>query len=108
MLDYDKKTKGLSRRFDLLLVGFSKTVMNDIPPVDASKITHHELTWAVSLGDQQLPIEAVAHSYAQKLDREVPENEHDLLDFICRTGISGGRTCKRGRRSVVHFRFDLI
>jgi len=89
----DKLTEDgvFSRRLDLLLMGFSHAVTNEIPPVDADEITRHELTRAVSLGNQQLPIEAVAHWYAQKLDREVPEDEHDLLDFICRTGIAGVR-----------------
>lgn len=87
----DKLTEDgvFSRRLDLLLMGFSHAVTNEIPPVDASDISRHELTRAVSLDDQQLPIEAVAHWYAQKLDREVPEDEHDLLDFICRTGVAG-------------------
>jgi hypothetical protein len=87
----DKLTEDgvFSRRLDLLLMGFGHAVTNEIPPVDAHEITRHELTRAVSLGDQQLPIEAVAHWYVQKLDREVPEDEHDLLDFICRTGIAG-------------------
>jgi hypothetical protein len=87
----DKLTEDgvFSRRLDLLLMGFSHAVTNEIPPVDANEITRHELTRAVSLGDQQLPIEAVAHWYAQKLNCEVPENEHDLLDFICRTAIAG-------------------
>lgn len=79
-----------SRRLDLLLMGFSHAVTNEIQPADASEITRHELTRAVSLGDQQLPVEAVAQWYAQKIDdQEVPEDEHDLLDFICRTGIAG-------------------
>lgn len=87
----DKLTEDgvFSRRLDLLLMGFSHAVTNEIPPVEADDITRHELTRAVSLGDQQLPIEAVAHWYAQKLGREVPEDEHDLLSFICRTGIAG-------------------
>ena len=87
----DKLTEDgvFSRRLDLLLMGFSHAVTNEIPPVDADEITRHELTRAVSLGDQQLPVEAVAHWYAQKLDRTLPENEHELLDFICRTGIAG-------------------
>ena len=98
------------RRLDLLLMGFSHAVTNEIPPVDADEITRHELTRAVSLGDQQLPIEAVAHWYAQKLNREVPENEHDLLDFICRTGIAGVHELRKrwDGRSKSQVQFDLI
>jgi len=87
----DKLTEDgvFSRRLDLLLMGFSHAVTNEISPVGADEITRHELTRAVSLGGQQLPIEAMAHWYAQELDQELPEDQHDLLDFICRTGIAG-------------------
>lgn len=87
----DKLTEDgvFSRRLDLLLMGFSHAVTNEIPPVGTDEITRHELTRAASLGDHQLPVEAVTHWYAQKLDRKVPEDEHDLLDFICRAGIAG-------------------
>jgi hypothetical protein len=64
----------------------------------------------VSLGDQQLPIEAVAHWYAQKLDRGVPGDEHDLLDFICRTGIAGVRELQERwkGRSKSQIQWDII
>ena len=61
------------------------------PPVDGDEITHHELTRAVNLGDQQLSIEAVTHWYAEKLDHELPGDQYNLLDFICRMGIAGVR-----------------
>jgi len=77
------------RRLDLLLMGFSHAVTNEIPPVDNSEITRHELTEAVSLGKKQLPVEALAHWYAQKLGRELPEDGYELRDLICRTGIAG-------------------
>lgn len=108
----DKLTEDgvFSRRLDLLLMGFSHAVTNEIPPVDADAITRHELTRAVSLGDQQLPIEAVAHWYAQKMDREVPEDEHDLLDFICRTGIAGVRELREKweGRSKSQIQWDMV
>jgi len=108
----DKLTEDgvFSRRLDLLLMGFSHAVTNEIPPVDAGEITRHELTRAVSLGDQQLPIEAVAHWYAQKLDREVPEDEHDLLDFICRTGIAGVQELREkwSGRSKSQIQWDIL
>jgi hypothetical protein len=108
----DKLTEDgvFSRRLDLLLMGFSHAVTNEIQPVDASEITRHELTRAVSLGDQQLPIEAVAQWYAQKLDREVPKDEHELLDFICRTGIAGVRKLQEKwvGRSKSQIQWDLI
>lgn len=87
----DKLTEDgvFSRRIDLLLMGFSHAVTNEIPPVENSEITRHELTEAVALGKQQLPIEAVAHWYAQKLHRELPGTGLELRDFICLTGIAG-------------------
>ena len=108
----DKLTEDgvFSRRLDLLLMGFSHAVTNEIPPVNSSEITRHELTRAVSLGDQQLPIEAMAHWYAQKLDREVHKDEHDLLDFICRTGIAGVQELREKweGRSKSQIQWDII
>jgi len=87
----DKLTENgvFSRRIDLLLTGFSHAVTNEVPPVENSEITRHELTEAIALGNQQLFIEAVAQWYAQKLDQELPETGHELRDFICLTGIAG-------------------
>jgi len=68
------------------------------------------LTRAVSLGDHQLPVEAVAQWYARKLDREVPEDEHELLDFICRTGIAGVRELREKweGRSKSQIQWDMV
>ena len=75
-----------------------------------TEFARHELTRAVSLGDQQLPIEAMAHWYAQKLDREVHKDEHDLLDFICRTGIAGVQELREKweGRSKSQIQWDII
>jgi len=96
------------RRLDLLVLGFSYAVTEEIPPAD--DFDRHELVRAVSLGDQKLPVEAVAQWYAQKLDREVPRDEHDLLDFICRTGIAGVRKLqeKWEGRSKSQIQWDII
>lgn len=99
-----------SRRIDLLLMGFSHAVTNEIPPVENSEITRHELTEAVALGNQQLPIEAVARWYAQKLHRELPETGHELRDFICLTGIAGVRKLREKwqGRSKSQIQWDII
>jgi len=68
-----------SRRLDLLLMGFSHAVTNEIPPVESSEISRHELTRAVSLGDQQLPIEAVAYWYARSWTGRFPKTSMSCL-----------------------------
>ncbi len=80
------------RRLDLLLLGFSYAVTNGLLPAEGAR--RHELTRAESLGDQKLPIEAVAHWYARKLGQDEPETEHELLDFIFRTGVAGVRALR--------------
>jgi len=108
----DKLTKDgvFPRRLDLLLLGFSHAVTNEIPPADSKDVTRHELTRAVSLGEQQLPVEAVAHWYGRKLDRDAPEEEHELLDLICRTGIAGVQRLRERweSRSKQQIQMDII
>jgi hypothetical protein len=44
------------------------------------------------------------------LDRDVPEDEHELLDFICRVGIAGVRALRERweGRSKSQIQWDII
>ena len=80
------------RRLDLLLLGFSYAVNNQLPPAEDAK--RHELIRASSLGDAQLAFEAVAQWYARALDSPELVDESELLDFIIRVGVAGVRALK--------------
>lgn len=95
------------KRLDLLLYGFAYAVENELPP--ANDVRRQELIRVMYMGDNQLPFTAVAQWYARKLDVDI-DDEHDLLDFLCRVGISGVEALRErweGRRkSQVHW--DII
>ena len=77
------------RRLDLLLLGFSYAVNNQLPPAEDAK--RHELTRVASLGEAQLAVEAVAQWYARALSLPEFADEGELLDFIIRVGVAGVR-----------------
>lgn len=96
------------RRLDLLPLGFSHVVMEGLPP--AEEATRRELMRAVSLQDQQLPIEAVAHWYARELGQDAPESEGELWassaapeSLACALCGSAGK--RRGKSQI---QWDLI
>ena len=78
------------RRVDLLLLGFSYAVNNQLLPAEDAK--RHELTRVVTLGEEpKLAVEAVAQWYARALGLPEFADESELLDFIIRVGIAGVR-----------------
>ena len=81
------------RRVDLLLLGFSYAVNNQLPPAEDAK--RHELIRFSRLGEEaQLAFEVVAQWYARALDFPEFADESKLLDFIIRVGVAGVRALK--------------
>ncbi len=77
-----------ARQVDLLLLGFSYAVKNQVPP--AEKIKRHDLLLAGAIDpDTRMAVQAVAPWYARELGQPVPSDERALLDFICRLGSAG-------------------
>ena len=84
----------IPRRVDLLLLGFSYAVTNNLLP--AENVKRHDLVRAYSVdNDARLAIEAVAHWYARELGKDELTSESELLDFICRVGIAGLRELQK-------------
>ena len=77
------------RRVDLLLLGFSYAVNNQLPPAEDAK--RHELIRVSGLGESQLVVEAVAEWYARTLNLPKSADASELLDFIIRLGVAGVR-----------------
>lgn len=95
------------RRVDLLLVGFSYAVNNQIEP--AGEYQRHELIYVNNLKDALLPIEATANWYARELGYQL-EDDGQLLEFICAVGIAGTRSLQdrwRERRKS-QIQFDIL
>lgn len=80
------------RRVDLLLLGFSYAVNNQLRPAEDTK--RHELIRVSGLGDAQLVVEAVAQWHARALDLSELADASELLDFIIRVGVAGVRALK--------------
>jgi hypothetical protein len=74
------------KRLDLLLYGFAYAIKHDLAP--AQEARPQELVRVMYLGDNQLPFTAVAQWYARKIGVSISD-EKELLDFLCRVGISG-------------------
>ena len=106
----DKLTKDgvVPRRIDLLLLGFSYAVTNNLPPAD--KVKRHDLIRAFSIDDERLAVEAVAHWYTRELGRDELKNEAKLLDFICRVGIAGLRGLQKRweQKSKSQIQWDIM
>ena len=96
------------RRVDLLLLGFSYAVANNLPPAD--KVKRHDLIRAYGIDNERLAIEAVAHWYARELGRDELKNESKLLDFICRVGIAGLRELQKRweQKSKSQIQWDIM
>lgn len=82
------------RRIDLLLLGFSYAVNNNIEP--ATDFKRHELHYTSGIDpDTRLAAEAVAQWYARELGRaDEIDSDRKLLDFICAMGIAGVRALR--------------
>jgi hypothetical protein len=79
---------------DFLKLGFSYGVMEELHP--SSEFRRHEITANTEvLGDGKPIIEAVAQWHAREIGVGRVENERELLDMVCRTGISGGRMLQK-------------
>jgi hypothetical protein len=77
-------------RLDLLMLGFSYAVQNNLMP--AEDIKRHELTDTQSLGEKSIAYESAACWYAQELgELDSIKTSNDLTNFICRLGIAGVR-----------------
>lgn len=83
------------RRIDLLLLGFSYAVNNNIPPVTNFK--RHELHYTSGIDDDtRLAVEVVAQWHAQELGiAEKIDSDRRLLEFICALGIAGIRELRQ-------------
>ena len=75
-------------RLDLLMLGFSYAIQQQLPPVES--YTKHELVRTQSLGENIIAYEAAANWYAKELGLlEKINDSNDLADFICRVGVAG-------------------
>lgn len=75
---------------DFLQLGFCEAVQARLQP--ASSFSRHEITSDTNiLGKRKIVIEAVAQWYAREIEIERPQDSSELLDFICKIGIAGGR-----------------
>lgn len=95
------------RRVDLLLVGFSYAVNNQISPADDYQ--RHELIYVNNLKEMLLPVEATANWYSRDLGYQL-EDDGQLLEFICAVGIAGTRVLQdrwRERRKS-QIQFDVL
>lgn len=78
----------ITRRVDLLLMGFSYAVTHELAP--AENFPRHSLIKVYGIDDMKLVIEATAQWYAERI-RYSLESSSDLLNLICGLGVAGAR-----------------
>lgn len=99
----------LSRRIDLVFLGFSYAVNKRLEPAEDYK--RHQLIQVASIdADTLLAFEAVAHWYAKELQLDSIDNEANLLEFICSLGITGVRALRERwkNKSKSQIQFDIL
>ena len=99
----------LSRRIDLVFLGFSYAVNNRLEPAEDYK--RHQLIQVASIdSDTLLALESVAHWYAKELQLDGIDNEASLLEFICALGINGVRALRDRwkNKSKSQIQFDIL
>lgn len=99
----------IPRMVDILFLGFSYAIKNNLMPAESYK--RHPIVAVMSIEpDMLLAIEATTQWYCKQTGLDEPQNETDLLTLICAIGIAGARELQKRWevRSKSQIQMDVI